>query len=218
VYAGDDASAELSGDTLNLLDASEPVVTLESDPGQLRVFDTAGEAVRVGLDDEGAGEMIISSQGKQIVSLEATSDGGEVDVYGQSGAKVVAALRSKGGSGLVAVADSSGLVASEMSLSNGQGQVVVWGPGAKAPAAIMTRTATGGAVQVLNDKFNVGNLVVGPRGGGQLQLHDPSGANMVEAGSGVNGKGIVRVGPSLQCAGTKMGLANPDCLIGRLDE
>ena len=56
---------------------------------------------------------------------------------------------------------------------------------------------------------------VGPRGGGQLQLHSAAGDNMVEAGAGDNGVGIVRAGPQFQCAGTKMGLANPDCIIGR---
>jgi len=70
-------------------------------------------------------------------------------------------------------------------------------------------------MQVSNQKDNVGNLFVGPGGAGQLQLHDEAGANMVEAGTGDNGVGIVRAGPQFQCAGTKMGLANPDCIIGR---
>ena len=69
-------------------------------------------------------------------------------------------------------------------------------------------------MQVSNQKDNVGNLFVGPGGAGQLQLHDPAGVNMVEAGTG-DGIGIVRAGPNMQCAGTKMGLANPDCIVGR---
>jgi hypothetical protein len=51
-----------------------------------------------------------------------------------------------------------------------------------------------------------------------MQLHDATGNNMVEAGQGDIGVGLVRVGPNFECAGVKMGLANPNCLMGLLNK
>ena len=217
VFAKDDASAGLSSDKLALFDGKEPVVSIESDPGQLIVFDAEGEAVKVGLDDQGAGEVIISKQGKQAVSLEVTSGGeGEVDVYGENGDRPVAALRSKGGTGLVAVTNSNGDVVSEMSVAAGLGQVVVWNPGGQKPAAIMTRSPQydGGVVQVGNPTTSVASLMVGGSGEGFLQLTDASGTPMVAAGTTNDGRGRVDAGPGNKCAPGGMGLTIPDCIIG----
>lgn len=216
VFADDGASAGLSSDKLILADDNEPLVSIESDPGQLVVFDAEGEAVKVGLDEQGAGEVIISSQGKQAVSLEVTSAGGEVDVYGENGDKPVAVLRSKDGTGLVAVTDSSGDVVSEVSVTAGLGQVVVWHPGGRAPAAILTRSAqyNGGMVQVSNSTTSVASLQVGNLGEGFLQLTDAAGRPMVAAGTTNDGRGRVDAGPGNKCAPGGMGLTIPDCIMG----
>ena len=216
VFAQDGASAGLNPEKLVLADDNTPLVSIESDPGQLVVFDAEGEAVKVGLDEEGAGEIIISSQGKQAVSLEVTSGGGEVDVYGNDGDKPVAVLRSNGGTGLVAVTNSSGDVVSEMSVTAGLGQVVVWNPGGRAPAAILTRSAqyNGGMVQVSNSTTSVASLQVGNLGEGFLQLTDAAGRPTVAAGTTNDGRGRVDAGPGNKCAPGGMGLTIPDCIMG----
>lgn len=222
VYSDDDAAAQLSGDSLELLDDGEPILSLESDPGQFAVFDEGAEAVLLGLNEQGMGQVILLKDSKVGVSLEVTVDGeGEVDVYGQNSGKPAAAMRSTGGGGLVAVTSSSGEVASEMSVSgDGRGQVVVWNPGGKVPAAIMTRSpdAPGGLVQVSNTQLGVSFLAVGPMGAGRLQLHDASGNNMVEAGT-ADDRGIVRVGPLFKCSPIQaatpvMAFGVPDCILG----
>lgn len=220
VFGKDDGSAGLSSDKFSLLDGKDPIVSIESDPGQLTVFDAEGEAVKVGLDDQGAGEVIISSQGKQVVSLEATPAGeGEVDVYGTNGTKPAAAMRSTGGTGLVAVTNSSGETASEMSVVGGLGRFVVWNPGGQVPAVLMARSTTtpGGLVSVSNDQVPVADLTAGPGGAGRLQLFDSSGRTTVEAGTLDNGNGMVRTGPNFKCApgGYVMALAMMDCIVGR---
>jgi S1-C subfamily serine protease len=221
-YSADDATAELSGDRFDLFDAGEPILSLESDPGQLVVFDEGGEAVQVGLSDQETGQVILFNEGNQVISLEVTANGeGEVDVYGQKSGKPSVAMRSNGGTGLVAVTSSSGEVVSVMSvLGDGGGQVVVWNAGGQVPAVVMTRSPTskGGLLQVSNDRLGVAFLAVGPGDAGQMQLHDATGNNMVEAGQGDIGVGLVRVGPNFECAGVKMGLANPNCLMGLLNK
>lgn len=216
-YSGDDATAVLTGEELVLYESGEPVVMLESDPGQLVVMDDAGEAVRMGLDDQGAGEIILSKAGKQLVSLEVTPAGeGEVDVYGSASDIPAAALRSKGGTGLVAVTNASGETASELSVAGGHGQVVVWHPGGQKPAAIMRRSSeyNGGIVQVGNPTTSVASLMVGALGEGFMQLTDASGTPMVAAGVTNDGRGRVDAGPANRCAPGGMGLTIPDCILG----
>ena len=220
LHGQDKASAELSADRLDLFDGTEPILSLESDPGQLRVFDPQGEAVKVGLDAQGAGEVIISRQGKQVVSLEATPGGeGEVDVYGLNSSKPVAALRSRRGTGLVAVTNAGGEVVSEMGVFNDRGQVVVWNPGGKVPAVVMALSTDngGGIVEVSNPKTGVASLSVSSMGAGLLHLTDSSGRPTVQAGTMPNGNGRVQAGPNFKCApgGAVMALALLDCIVGR---
>jgi hypothetical protein len=219
VHATDDASAELSADRLDLFDGREPVVSLESDPGQLTVFAQQGEAVNVGLSAQGAGQVVVSKQGKRLAGLgETPHGGGHVSVFGEGG-KITAGLQSRGGTGLVAVTNANGDVVSEMSVVNERGQVVVWNPGGRVPAAVMAQSMTtaGGIVEVSNEKFGVASLSVSTHGAGLLELTNSSGQPTVQAGTMTNGNGRVQAGPSFKCApgGAVMALAILDCIVGR---
>ena len=59
---------------------------------------------------------------------------------------------------------------------------------------------------------------LGPSSGGVIELMNPSGAKMVEAGAYAYGVGRVVVGPMFKCAGNAgaMGLGIPDRIKGRL--
>lgn len=217
--ATDDASAELSAERLDLFDGTEPILSLESDPGRLRVFDKEGEAVIVGLNAQGAGEVIVSKQSKPLASLGvASGGGGQVSVFGD-GSKAVAGLRTRGGTGIVAVANSNGDVVSEMSVFNQRGQVAVWNPGGKVAAAVMAQSGdgAGGIIQVSNERTNVASLTVSSLGAGFLELTDSAGRPTVHAGTMPNGNGRVQAGPSFKCApgGAVMALALMDCIVGR---
>jgi hypothetical protein len=208
--------------------------------GNIRVVAKDKTAAEIAVYNSSGGGIFkaYNSQGKLAAGLGSDNDKGRVAVYGQNGGGLAQLAEGESGAGLVQVKntkdqvvagmtggasdtgalmvlDSAGKTLAEISSDRGMGRVVIWDTGANLSAAMMTRTGTGGAIQVFNSKTNVGNLFVGPGGGGQLQLHDPSGVNMVEAGSLTNGVGVVRAGPNVQCAGTKMGLANPDCIVGR---
>lgn len=62
----------------------------------------------------------------------------------------------------------------------------------------------------------VGRLSFGPKGGGYLQLAEPGGTPMVEAGAFADGIGRVIAGPNFKCAGNPaaLGLGLPDCIKG----
>lgn len=217
-----------------------------ADDGSGRIWVSAKNkpVAEISVNNQAGGGLFkaYNSQGKLVAGMGSDTDKGRLVVYGQNGGglatltegpdgagliqvkntsdRVVAGITGgQGNAGSVMVADSAGKTAAEMDVDRGVGRFTVWNSDGGAAAATMTRTGTGGAFQVFNSITNVGNLIVGPGGGGQLQLHDPAGVNMVEAGTLMKeGVGIVRAGPNLQCAGTKMGLANPDCVVGRLNK
>jgi hypothetical protein len=62
----------------------------------------------------------------------------------------------------------------------------------------------------------VGRLSFGPKGGGYLQLMEPGGMPMVEAGAFADGVGRVIAGPNFKCQGNPaaLGLGLPDCIKG----
>lgn len=207
--------------------------------GRIRIVAKDKTAAEIGVYNASGGGIFkaYDSQGKLVAGMGSDDDKGRVAVYGKSGGGLAQLTESESGAGLIQVKnskdqivagitggfgdagavivyDSAGKATADMSTDGGVGRVVIWNTGANTPAAKMSQTETGGAIHVFNKQTNVGNLFVGPGGAGQLQLHDPAGVNMVEAGTG-NGVGIVRAGPNIQCAGTKMGLANPDCIVGR---
>lgn len=210
------------------------------DDGSGRVWVSAKDkpVAEISVNNQAGGGLFraYNSQGRLVAGMGSNADKGRVAVYGQNGGGLAQLTEGESGAGLfqlknskdlvvagmtggandagaMIVYDSGGKPTAEVGTANGVGQVVVWGD--SVDAAIMTRTGTGGVIQVSNQTNNVGNLFVGPAGAGQLQLHDAAGNNMVEAGTNGNGVGTVRAGPNYQCAGTKMGLANPDCIVGR---
>jgi len=87
---------------------------------------------------------------------------------------------------------------------------------------------TAGAVRARSDAtgfflFNpagtiVGSFGLGPKSAGAIELFNPSGLKMVEAGAYEDGVGRVVVGPMFRCAGNAaaMWLGLPDCIKGRL--
>jgi hypothetical protein len=77
---------------------------------------------------------------------------------------------------------------------------------------------TSGFVLFNGDGAVVGGLALGPKGGGALELMDPAGRKMVEAGAYQDGVGRVVVGPLFKCGVNPggLGLGMPDCIKGRL--
>jgi hypothetical protein len=75
----------------------------------------------------------------------------------------------------------------------------------------------GGLLQIFNSGYPIANLTVGSAGAGYLQLADPSGNPMVEAGTLPEGVGTVRAGPTYQCLkATPSGPISlvPNCIMG----
>jgi hypothetical protein len=238
------ATEGASGGTVTSFAKDSVAAELGTDPegnGRIQVVAKDKIAAEITVTKQGGGAFWASnSQGKPVAGMGTTEkDTGRLAVYGQNGGGLAQLTESASGAGLIEVKNTKGQIVAgitggfgdagamivydpagkptaEMSTDSGVGRVVIWNTGPNNSAAIMTQNDTGGAIQVFNSKTNVGNLFVGPGGAGQLQLHDPSGVNMVEAGTG-DGIGIVRAGPRMRCAGTKMGLANPDCIVGRVD-
>lgn len=87
-----------------------------------------------------------------------------------------------------------------------------------AAGAVRARSDGGGFFLFNPSGTIVGSFGLGPSSGGVVELMNPSGAKMVEAGAYADGVGRVVVGPMFKCAGNAgaMGLGIPDCIKGRL--
>jgi hypothetical protein len=214
-YSDEDVAAELSGDSLNLFDGGEPILALESDPGQLVVFDQGGEAVTVGLNDQQVGGVVIYEQSTPLVWLAEGEHGGVILVKNAQNRDAVQLGAGTGGNG-VFKSFAAGNVVSEMgSYADGRGVFMVRSPGTEVPAAVMTRSPeyAGGLVQLTNTTQVVVSLTAGSLGQGHLELNNQSGVPMVQAGVTTDGRGMVATQPS-RCAPSGMGLVIPDCIVG----
>ena len=199
--------------------------------GNVRLSDNAGkerivldrEGVRLNDETERAVVRILDKKpasGEQAtVTISGGADGGAVRVTNPTGTVVAGMLGNVRNAGALLVADGSGKVASEMSVtSGGFGAIQVFGR-TGAPVAVLGHSAEfqGGIVQISNTKGPVASLTIRPSGAGHFQLANAEGTPTVEAGTLQNGLGTVRAGPTYKCvpAQAGMGLGVPDCIIGQ---
>lgn len=180
--------------------------------GVVTVYDAAGKVgVRISETSatDAAGEV-------PRLGITYAGDGGAVRAANASGLVVAAMRAGVRNAGAFIAGDQSGQGVAEMSVSSdGRGLFQVFGRGNK-PVAILTQgTETpGGLLQILNTAGPVANVTVSSAGAGYLQLTSAGGVSTVEAGTLPSGVGLVRVGPTYRCAGGRMGLGLPDCLMG----
>ncbi len=132
---------------------------------------------------------------KELVSLKTDQKGGTVQVMTAAGTTVGGLLASEAGGGLALTGPAGGKSAVSLSVAGYGGVVRVFPQGGGTAQAEFTTSAAGGAVTAYNGTGAPIAMVGSKDGKGYLELSDPSGTRMVEAGSTKDSKGYVLVTP-----------------------
>jgi hypothetical protein len=152
-----------------------------------------------------AAELGVNQYGSGIVLVRNTKN---VFVAGMT------ALSDESGS--VVVHDSAGAAVAEMgSTPDKRGEIKVLNTGGKMLASMAAQPGgLGGQMEVTNGSAIVAVLSPKMTGHGHLQLRDPSGNPIVEAGMMTDGRGVVLAGPKPKCPSGGLGKVPPGCIMG----
>jgi hypothetical protein len=163
---------------------------------------------------------VVDRQGRPIVRILewGSTAGGGVYAYNRSGnvAAILGAMTNLNG-GRVSVFDGSARVSDAASIGFPEGGAYMTLPRGADEEGVQISGATG-EINIFNTQgYASVALKTGVSGAGRLTLGDVAGSTVVEAGSTVDGIGIVRVGPRLGGTSgmTKAGLVLPNALVGR---
>lgn len=148
------------------------------------------------------------------ISIGLSSTGETQLVLKDAGGRRRAAMSEYGTGGIMGVVTEAGVF-----------QALLASNAEKGPTLVLTRsdgknllTADGGGISLTNKGGNTAvALGFGPQDGGVLEIMNPSGSKMIEAGTTNEGIGVVRAGPLYKCGASPMamGLGLPDCILGR---
>jgi outer membrane murein-binding lipoprotein Lpp len=154
---------------------------------------------------------------KELVRLspQAEGGGGLITFYDSEGHPLASSGAAKLG-GFFKAVNAADTREAAMGIA-GEDAIVTMRDGPGKPRATLALPADGMPALVILNATHTGVAVFGQaaHGGGAFQLRDHSGQNTVEGGTLENGHGIVRAGPTFQCAGTFAGLIAPDCIMGK---
>jgi hypothetical protein len=202
-----------SGEVLAFSAKGKLGARVDADVGVIVYNDKEEQVSGLSPGPSGHGRVAVLKGGRAVVEITSDSAGnGFVNVLGAEG-KIAVGMSGKRRS--VGVANSQGKTVADLAVTpEGGGAFQVWGDGQR-PLALLAHMVgrNAGTVQLSNGTRMFLALEAGVAGSGYLQLLNPSGEGVVEAGAGKEGVGVVRVGPKYRCKGSA---PIPDCIVGRL--